>query len=66
MNVDAAERAERVTAMQDVLSKTSWDNTAKGMLNQISKVLGISGAETAAMPLVASASAVSDRRVLGD
>ena len=66
MKVGTAERIERVSAMREVLSKTSWDNTAKAMLNQILKAMGISGTETGTIPLVASATAVSDRRVLGD
>jgi UDP-galactopyranose mutase len=38
-----AERVERITKMRDVLSKTSWDSTAKGMEQQISKILKPAG-----------------------
>jgi UDP-galactopyranose mutase len=39
-----ADRAERIHKMRDVLSKTSWDSTARAMEQQIAKTLKRSGA----------------------
>ena len=66
MNISPSERTERVAGMREVLSKTSWDNTANKMLNLISKSMGVASRTAGPLTLVASASPRLDTRVQGD
>ena len=54
------ERKERIHKMRDVLSKTSWDSTVRGMEQQIAKALTRSGSAPPGLP--APASAIAGRR----
>jgi UDP-galactopyranose mutase len=64
--ISDSERTERINGMREVLSKTSWDNTASRMLNLINKAMGGVGQVTDSLALVASAAKAASDRVQGD
>lgn len=66
MQISATERTERIRGMRDVLSRTSWDNTASNMLSLIAKALGQPASKKGALAMVATAWSGQDTRVQGD
>jgi hypothetical protein len=53
MRASGPEKVERIRAMRDVLSRTSWDTTAGRMLNLIDKAMGSSIERDQAVTMVA-------------
>jgi UDP-galactopyranose mutase len=66
IHVNDADRAESIRGMRDVLSRTSWDNTAKQMLKLIDKKMGRLSEADETLTMVASGSEGSYNRVTGD
>ncbi len=70
LTISAAERKERLEGMREVLSKTSWDNTALQMMNLIRKRLGTDTeaglGRTASALTGAAETAVQDTAAQGD
>jgi UDP-galactopyranose mutase len=68
LNINDRERVQRVLAMRDVLSRTSWDATARRMLALIESAIGKAGAleDGVFMPAAAHVTAKPAPRVIAN